>query len=65
MKEMKAEQFTYWLQGFVEINGDVPTEEQWEIIKEHLQTVFCKVTSEPKYSPKTEYKIPDMLKPIC
>ena len=37
-------QFCYWLQGFVELNGGEPTPEQWKSIKEHLQTVFVKVT---------------------
>ena len=41
---MTPEQFTYWLQGFVEINGNPPTPEQWQIIKDHIQTVFHKVT---------------------
>ena len=41
---MTPEQFTYWLQGFVELNGTVPTTEQWQSIKEHLTTVFHKVT---------------------
>lgn len=44
---MTPEQFTYWLQGFVELNPDIqPTKEQWQMIKEHLQTVFKKVTPE-------------------
>lgn len=43
---MTSEQFTYWLQGFVELNnGKVPTEEQWKSINEHLQLTFLKVTS--------------------
>lgn len=41
---MTPEQFAYWLQGFVELNGDMPTAEQWASIKEHLATVFVKVT---------------------
>lgn len=41
---MTPEQFAYWLQGFVELHGELPNEEQWESIKEHLQTVFRKVT---------------------
>lgn len=38
--------FAYWLQGFVELCGDRPTEKQWEMIKEHLQLVFVKVTGD-------------------
>jgi len=33
---MTPENFTYWLQGFVELNQAVPTEAQWRSIKEHL-----------------------------
>ncbi len=43
---MTPENFTYWLQGWVELSGATPTEEQWKSIKEHLQTVFKKVTPE-------------------
>ncbi|WP_198352328.1 hypothetical protein [Sphingomonas sp. MA1305] len=42
---MTAEQFAYWMQGFAELTGDeVPTAGQWRSIREHLQTVFVKVT---------------------
>lgn len=42
---MTAEQFTYWLQGFSELNeGKMPTEAQWKAIQDHLKTVFVKVT---------------------
>lgn len=41
---MNSEQFSYWLQGYAEICGTEPTAEQWQIIKDHLQTVFKKVT---------------------
>lgn len=41
---MNAEQFAYWLQGFVEIHGGTPDEGQWYMIKEHLQQVFKKET---------------------
>lgn len=43
---MTSEQFAYWLQGFVELNGSGPTPEQWQSIKDHLKTVFVKVTPE-------------------
>lgn len=43
---MTSEQFAYWLQGFVELNGSEPTAEQWQSIKDHLKTVFVKVTPE-------------------
>ena len=41
---MNSELFIYWLQGFVELHGEPPTPEQWQIIKDHLQLVFKKVT---------------------
>jgi len=49
---MSQQDFVFWLQGFVEINNsdEPPTKEQWQIIKDHLQLVFNKVT--PKYSPE-------------
>ncbi len=40
---MTPENFTYWLQGFVELDGDRPTEFQWQEIKNHLALVFNKV----------------------
>jgi hypothetical protein len=49
---MTPEQFAYWMQGFVEIqnSNEPPTKEQWQIIKDHLQLVFNKVT--PQYTPQ-------------
>ena len=41
---MTPEQFAYWLQGFAEISQKPPTEAEWTIIKDHLATVFNKVT---------------------
>lgn len=41
---MDAHQFTMWLQGFAELSAEPPTKEQWQSIREHLQTVFIKVT---------------------
>ena len=42
---MNHDQFTYWLQGFVEMNGgNMPNEWQWRMIKDHLKTCFVKVT---------------------
>lgn len=41
---MNSEQFCYWLQGFCELSTDAPTPEQWKAIKEHLATVYWKVT---------------------
>jgi hypothetical protein len=41
---MTPEQFCYWLNGFGELTNERPTAEQWKSIKEHLETVFRKVT---------------------
>ena len=41
---MKPENFLYWLNGFVEMGGVRPTEEQWKMIKEHLALTMQKVT---------------------
>lgn len=42
---MTAEQYAYWLNGFVELTEwKQPTPEQWKSICEHLGTVFNKVT---------------------
>lgn len=43
---MTPEQFAYWLQGCCELNPDMeqPTPGQWKAIKDHLATVFTKVT---------------------
>ncbi len=49
---MTPEQFCYWLQGFAELNEDEPNDEQWEMIKNHLGTVFDKVTPPLKKSGK-------------
>jgi hypothetical protein len=49
---MTAEQFAYWLQGFVELTiGRQPTPEQWKSVTEHLGTVFNKVTPPVRIGP--------------
>ena len=48
---MTPEQFAYWLQGFAEISQKAPTEKEWTIIKDHLATVFNKVTPNRVTSP--------------
>ena len=42
---MTFENFAYWLQGYAEICGNTPSDVQWEIIREHLQLCFNKVTT--------------------
>ena len=58
---MTSEQFAYWLQGFVELNGSEPTPEQWQSIKDHLKTVFVKVTPEVRRSLGSPGMIPGLL----
>jgi hypothetical protein len=42
---MTAEQFVYWLQGYIEINDPVNiTSRETQIIKDHLKLVFEKQT---------------------
>lgn len=42
---MTTEQFCYWLQGFIELQEtNRPSQQQWDMIKEHLTTVFKKET---------------------
>ena len=41
---MTEQQFCYWLQGFAELQATAPSAEQWQSIREHLQTVFVKET---------------------
>lgn len=55
---MTAEQFAYWLQGFFEMSGpDVAlTPAQAKMIREHLATVFQKVT--PPLAPLQPEVIP-------
>lgn len=53
---MNHDQFTYWLQGFVEMNdGKEPTKQQWQMIKDHLKLCFNKVT--PTYPQLDPYRI--------
>lgn len=66
---MTTEQFAYWLQGFAEVHGEPPNAEQWDVIKEHLQTCFVKVTLDRKAVPAKTVPIgtgdiPDWLKQI-
>ena len=62
---MTPEQFAYWLQGFTELTPDMerPSAAQWQAIKDHLQTVFVKVTP-PMLSSKPEHlsKLLDLMR---
>ena len=59
---MNPEQFAYWLQGFVELSSqDKLSKAQWQMIQDHLKTVFKKET--PNYNqfmtPIVDYKVPE------
>jgi len=55
---MTAEQFTYWLQGFMETAEPKKlNEKQTQIIKDHLALVFTKVT--PNYNTNFKCKYQD------
>ncbi len=54
MENMTPEQFTYWLQGFIEMeNPKTLNLKQTQMIKDHLKQVFIKKTPERKtlYNP--------------
>lgn len=46
---MTAEQFAYWFQGLAELSETPPTQAQWDSMREHVATVFKKVT--PEFAP--------------
>jgi hypothetical protein len=49
---MTAEQFTYWLQGFMEINNpEILGVRETQIIKDHLKLVFDKQTPDRPVTP--------------
>jgi hypothetical protein len=49
---MTPEQFTYWLQGFMEISNPIKLDEkQTQIIKDHLELVFDKQTPDRTFVP--------------
>lgn len=41
---MTPEQFAYWFQGFAELSDVPPNQNQWDAMREHVATVFKKVT---------------------
>ena len=62
---MTSEQFVYWLQGFIELNGGkLPTKEQWASIEDHLKTVFHKVTPTVPYPNITSPYIVNPASPV-
>lgn len=62
---MKPEAFVTWLKGFVELaNPDSIDTTRWNVIKEHLQMVFIKLTSEDDENPNNIQDILDKLKEV-
>lgn len=59
---MTSEQFAYWLQGFSELNSSPPSAEQWQAIRDHLQTVFVKVTPQIGF-PNITQGLPSVMLP--
>lgn len=57
---MTPEQFAYWLQGFMELSGESATftPAQVKMIREHLATVFVKVTPPLAPPPLSPYIAP-------
>ncbi|MNW16537.1 hypothetical protein D3C71_2154150 [compost metagenome] len=66
MDKLTAEQFAYWLQGFVELSfgQEQPTRAQWSAIKDHLQQVFKKVTPDYNFHVTTPNIKPFMPTPV-
>lgn len=59
---MTTKQFAYWLQGFFEINDpQTINKEQTQIIKDHLNLVFDKVT--PNRNLNKELEQEEVIKP--
>lgn len=57
---MDSQNFCYWLKGFFEISSSNElTEKQTQIIRDHLDLVFNKVTPNREVE-KTEDVLPDM-----
>lgn len=54
---MTTTEFCYWLNGYIELGGERPSESQWEMVKEHLLLVFKKETNPLRFfTPKSEFK---------
>jgi len=49
---MNERDFCYWFNGFAELSATPPTPEQWQSIREHIASVFVKVTPAVKEAAK-------------
>ena len=66
---MTSEQFCYWLQGRAEMQPDNPPSlEEWQMIREHLSTVFVKITphlgSPATWAPTSPSIVSPLLQPL-
>lgn len=59
---MTAENFVYWLQGYAEISRGAPTEEQWEVIKRHIELVLVKKTGPAAFAAPDRKDLERMLR---
>jgi ABC-type histidine transport system ATPase subunit len=57
---VNPESFCYWLQGFLEMSPDLKTldEKQLQMLREHLQLVFLKMTGATQHSVMTPFVTP-------
>lgn len=64
---MTPEQFTYWLQGYLEVEDPkVINERKVQIIKDHLNLVFKKVTPDRKQYELLDTKFTGIsTQPLC
>jgi len=61
---MNAQDFAFWLKGFSELTDKKPTKEQWQIIQDHLDLVFTKITPDRSEKPLTEKEGFPIVNPI-
>lgn len=62
---MTPEQFSYWLKGFFEISGaETLDKDKVKIIKDHLDTVFTKVTPQTTRHSITPTPMPTEGRPL-
>lgn len=62
---MSAETFMTWISGFILLaNPKSVTDAQWDVIKEHLQLVFTKVTVKSVNDDGDEIDVDDILKQL-
>lgn len=65
---MDAISFAYWLQGRMEmLPNQLPSETEWKMIRDHLATVFNKVTPTYPHAPLNPHKplVGDMPMVVC